>query len=415
MSYPRRVVITGIGAITPIGLGVEGLWQGLRRRTSAVRCITRFDPTMFRSRMAGEVPDFVPTDHIEERRARRLDRYSQFTLAATRMALADAELDMARENPDRVGAMMGTALGGVANGERNYHAFLTEGPRAVDPALALTVFAGAASCNIAIEFGCTGPNSTNGMSCASGAIAIGDGFRAIVRGDADVMLAGGAEAPLAPLCFGAFAIIRAMSTRNEDPAHASRPLDAGRDGFVMSDGAAVLVLEERSRAVARGAPIYAEVCGYGLTNDAHHMTAPRPDGSQAARAMRGALAEAHVSPGEVGYINAHGSSTPLNDSTETSSIKQVFGDAAYRVPLSGTKGYYGHALGASGAIEAAICALAARRAWLPPTVNLETPDPACDLPQVTGAGRDLSPEVLLSNSFGFGGINAALVFRRADA
>ena len=415
MSDARRVVITGIGAITPIGLGVEGLWEGLRRRTSAVRCITRFDPTAFRSRIAGEVPDFVPTDHIEERRARRLDRYSQFTIAATRMALDDAELDLRREDPDRVGAMMGTALGGVAHGERNYHAFLTEGPRAVDPALALTVFAGAASCNIAIEFGCTGPNSTNGMSCASGAIAIGDGFRAIVRGDADVMLAGGAEAPLAPLCFGAFAIIRAMSTRNDDPAHASRPFDAGRDGFVMAEGAAVVVLEERGRALARGAPVYAEVCGYGLTNDAHHMTAPRPDGTQAARAMRNALAEAHVSPGEVGYINAHGSSTPLNDSTETGSIKQVFGEAAYRVPLSGTKGYYGHALGASGAIEAAICALAARRGWLPPTVNLETPDPACDLPSVTGEGRDLSPEVLLSNSFGFGGINAALVFRRADA
>jgi 3-oxoacyl-[acyl-carrier-protein] synthase II len=415
MSDPRRVVITGIGAITPIGLGVEGLWQGLRRRTSAVGCITRFDPTAFKSRIAGEVLDFVPSDHIEERRARRLDRYSQFTIAATRMALADAELDLAREDPDRVGAMMGTALGGVAHGERNYHAFLTEGPRAVDPALALTVFAGAASCNIAIEFGCTGPNSTNGMSCASGAIAIGDGFRAIVRGDADVMLAGGAEAPLAPLCFGAFAIIRAMSTRNEDPTHASRPFDAGRDGFVMAEGAAVLVLEERSRALARGAPIYAEVCGYGLTNDAHHMTAPRPDGRQAARAMRGALAEAHVSPGEVGYINAHGSSTPLNDSTETGSIKQVFGDTAYRVPLSGTKGYYGHALGASGAIEAAICALAARRGWLPPTINLETPDPACDLPYVTGEGRDVSAEILLSNSFGFGGINAALVFRREDA
>ena len=255
MSDARRVVITGIGAITPIGLGVDGLWEGLRRRTSAVRCITRFDPTAFKSRIAGEVPDFVPTDHIEERRARRLDRYSQFTIAATRMALADARLDLARENPDRVGAMMGTALGGVAHGERNYHAFLTEGPRAVDPALALTVFAGAASCNIAIEFGCTGPNSTNGMSCASGAIAIGDGFRAIVRGDADIMLAGGAEAPLAPLCFGAFAIIRAMSTRNDDPAHASRPFDVGRDGFVMAEGAAVLVLEERSRALARGAPI----------------------------------------------------------------------------------------------------------------------------------------------------------------
>jgi 3-oxoacyl-[acyl-carrier-protein] synthase II len=415
MSSTRRVVITGIGAITPIGTGVDGLWEGLKRRTSAVRCITRFDPTVFKSRVAGEVPDFVASDHIEERRSRRLDRYSQFTIAATRMALADAHLEIGREDPDRVGAMMGTALGGVAHGERNYHAFLTEGPRAVDPALALTVFAGAASCNIAIEFGCTGPNSTNGMSCASGAIAIGDGFRAIVRGDADVMLAGGAEAPLAPLCFGAFAIIRAMSTRNDDSAHASRPFDAGRDGFVMAEGAAVLVLEERSRALARGAPIYAELCGYGLTNDAHHMTAPRPDGRQAARAMRNALAEAHVGPGEVGYINAHGSSTPLNDPTETSAIRQVFGEHADRVPLSGTKGYYGHALGASGAIEAAICALASRHAWLPPTVNLETPDPACDLPLVTGAGRDLAPEVLLSNSFGFGGINAALVFRRVDA
>jgi 3-oxoacyl-[acyl-carrier-protein] synthase II len=415
MSDARRVVITGIGAITPIGLGVDGLWQGLRRRTSAVRCITRFDPTAFKSRIAGEVPDFVPTDHIEERRSRRLDRYSQFAIAATRMALADAELDLAREDPDRAGAMMGTALGGVAHGERNYHAFLTEGPRAVDPALALTVFAGAASCNIAIEFGCTGPNSTNGMSCASGAIAIGDAFRSIVRGDADIMLAGGAEAPLAPLCFGAFAIIRAMSTRNDDPAHASRPFDAGRDGFVMAEGAAVLVLEERGRALARGAPVYAEICGFGLTNDAHHMTAPRPDGAQAARAIRNALAEAHVQPGEVGYINAHGSSTPLNDPTESSAIRQVFGEHAERLPLSGTKGYYGHALGASGAIEAAICALAVRHAWLPPTVNLETPDPACDLSLVTGEGRDLAPEVLLSNSFGFGGINAALVFRRGDA
>jgi 3-oxoacyl-[acyl-carrier-protein] synthase II len=415
MESARRVVITGIGAVTPIGLGVEGLWAGLRRRRSAIRSITRFDPSVFKSRIAGEVDDFHPTDHIEERRARRLDRYSQFAIAATRMALADAGLDLAREDPDRIGAMMGTALGGVAHGEKNYHAFLTEGPRAVDPALALTVFAGAASCNIAIEFGCTGPNSTNGMSCASGAIAIGDGFRAITRGDADVMIAGGAEAPLAPLCFGAFAIIRAMSTRNDDPAHASRPFDAGRDGFVMAEAAAVLVLEERGRALARGAPVYAELCGFGLTNDAHHMTAPRPDGRQAARAMRNALAEAHVTPGEVGYINAHGSSTPLNDPTETSSIKQVFGELAYRVPLSGTKGYYGHALGASGAIEAAICALAARRGWLPPTVNLETADPACDLPQVTGEGRDHSPEVLLSNSFGFGGINAALVFRRADA
>ena len=411
----RRVVITGIGAITPIGTGTDQVWDGLREARSAVQCVTRFDPTPFKSRIAAQVNDFVATDHMEERRARRLDRFGRFSVAATRLALVDAGIDLAREDRDTIGAMMGTALGGVAFAEQQYPEFLRGGPRAVDPSLALMVFAGAASCNVAIEFGLSGPNSTNGMSCASGAIAIGDGFRAIVRGDADVMLAGGAEAPLAPLCFGAFAIIRAMSTRNDDPAHASRPFDAGRDGFVMAEGAAVLVLEERSRALARGAPVYAEICGYGLTNDAHHMTAPRPDGSQAARAMRNALAEARVAPHEVGYINAHGSSTPLNDPTETSSIKQVFGDSAYRVPLSGTKGYYGHALGASGAIEAAICALAARRRWLPPTVNLETPDPACDLPLVVGEGRDLAPDILLSNSFGFGGINAALVFRRADA
>jgi 3-oxoacyl-[acyl-carrier-protein] synthase II len=383
----RRVVITGIGAITPIGLGVEGLWQGLLERRSAVRCITRFDPSMFKSRIAGEVSDFSPGDHLEERKARRLDRFSQFSVAATRMALANAELNLRQEDPDRIGATMGTALGGVAHGEAQYRNFLLEGPRAVDPALALTVFAGAASCNIAIEFGFTGPNSTNGMSCASGAIAIGEGFRAIARGEADIMVSGGSEAPLAPLCFGAFA---------------------------MAEGAAVLVLEERGRALARGAPIYAEVCGFGLTNDAHHMTAPRPDGSQAARAMRNALAEAGVAPHEIGYINAHGSSTPLNDPTETSSIKQVFGDHAYDVAFSGTKGYYGHALGASGAIEAAICALASRRHWVPPTVNLDSPDPACDLRHVPDRGLQLEPDYLLSNSFGFGGINAALLFRRAE-
>ena len=413
MTEPRRVVVTGVGAITPIGTGVEALWDGLLRRTSAVGCITRFDPSPFRSRMAGQVNDFFATDHVEERKARRLDRFSQFSIAATRLALSDAALDTAREDGDRIGAMMGTALGGVARGEAEYRNFVEGGIRAVDPSLALSVFAGAGSCNIAIEFGFTGPNSTNGMSCASGTIAIGDAYRAIRRGDADVMVAGGSEAPLAPLCYGAFAIIRAMSTRNDDPAHASRPFDRDRDGFVMAEGAAVLVLEERGRALARGAPIYAEICGYGLTNDAHHMTAPRPDGTKAALAMRKALAEESVQPWEVGYINAHGSSTPLNDPTETSSIRQVFGDHPDRLAISGTKGYYGHALGASGAIEAAICALASRRGWLPPTVNLEEADPACDLPYLTGDGRDAEPDYLLSNSFGFGGINASLLFRRA--
>jgi 3-oxoacyl-[acyl-carrier-protein] synthase II len=413
MPESRRVVVTGIGAITPIGIGAGQLWMGLREGRSAVQCVTRFDPTPFKSRIAAQVNDFVPTDHLDERRARRLDRFGQFSVAATRLALADAGVDLAREDRDTIGAMMGTALGGVAFAEAQYPAFLQGGPKAVDPTLALMVFAGAASCNVAIEFGLTGPNSTNGMSCASGTIAVGEAFRAIMRGDADTMVAGGIEAPLAPLCFGAFAIIRAMSTRNDDPARASRPFDQGRDGFVMGEGAAVLVLEERGRAVARGAPIYAEVCGYGLTNDAYHMTAPRPDGRQAARAMRLALRDAHLAPGEIGYINAHGSSTPLNDPTETASIKQVFGDHAYRLVLSATKGYYGHALGASGAIEAAICSLSLRNGWLPPTVNLETPDPACDLGYIRGDGCEAQPEFVLSNSFGFGGINASLVFRKA--
>jgi 3-oxoacyl-[acyl-carrier-protein] synthase II len=251
------------------------------------------------------------------------------------------------------------------------------------------------------------------MSCASGTIAVGEGFRAVRDGYADVMVAGGAEAPLAPLTFAAFSNIRAMSTRNQDPGTASRPFDVGRDGFVMGEGAAVVVLEERDRALARGAPVYGEVVGYGYTNDAYHMTAPRPDGAQAARAMGLALADGDVSPGEIEYVNAHGSSTPLNDSTETLAIKQVFGAHAYRLAVSGTKGYYGHALGASGAIETAICALSMARGWLPPTINLAHPDPACDLDCLPRDGRDARPGAMLSNSFGFGGINATLVLRRA--
>jgi 3-oxoacyl-[acyl-carrier-protein] synthase II len=409
----RRAVITGVGAVTPIGTGAEGLWAGLAARVSAVRTITRFDPTPFRSKIAAEIPDFRPHDHLDAKRAKRLDRFSQLAVTSARFALADAELDPRRENGDRVGAMMGSALGGVAFAEAQVERFRAEGPRGLDPALALAVFPGAASCNIAIEFGFTGPNSTNAMSCASGTIAVGDAFHTIRAGRADVMLAGGAEAPLAPMTYAAFSVIRAMSTRNDDPAHASRPFDEDRDGFVMGEGAAVLVLEERERALARGAKIYAELLGYGFTNDAYHMTAPRPDGRQAARAMELALADARVAPGEMGYINAHASSTLLNDATETTAIKRVFGDHAYRLSVSGTKGYYGHALGASGAIEVAICALALERRWLPPTLNLEHPDPACDLDCLPGDGRAAAPELVLTNSFGFGGINASLVLRRA--
>jgi len=412
LSSRRRVVITGIGAITPIGLTRGGLWTGLQEQHSAVRSVTRFDPSIFRSHNAAEVSDFVPRDHMEARRAKRLDRFGHFSVAAARMALDDAELDLAREDRERVGAMMGTALGGVGYAEDQLGVFLTQGLKAVDAALALAVFGGAASCNIAIEFGVQGPNSTNAMSCASGTIAIGEAFRQIRDGYADVMLAGGAEAPLAPLCFGSFSIIRAMSTRNDDPGGASRPFDRDRDGFVMGEGSAVLVMEEHERAVARGARIYAEVAGFGTSNDAYHMTAPLPDGAQAARSMRMALDDARVTPGEIGYVNAHGSSTPLNDPTETLAIKKVFGDRAYATPVSSTKGYYGHALGASGAIEAAICALTIVNEWLPPTLNLECADDACDLDYIPAAGRPARVEHVLSNSFGFGGINAALVLRR---
>jgi 3-oxoacyl-[acyl-carrier-protein] synthase II len=409
----RRVVITGLGAVTPIGTGVEGLWDGLRARKSAVRYLTRFDPSPFRSKIAAEIPDFRPRDFLEAKRAKRLDRFSQIAVTSARLALEDAGLRPEREDPDRVGAMMGSALGGVAFAEAQVGEFLREGVRGLDPTLALAVFPGAASCNIAIEFGFAGPNSTNAMSCASGTIAVGEAFHTIRDGRADAMLAGGAEAPLAPLTFAAFTVIRAMSTRNDDPASASRPFDENRDGFVMAEGAAVLVLEERDRAVARGARIYGEIVGYGCTNDAYHMTAPRPDASQAARAMTLALRDGGVAPAEVEYINAHGSSTLLNDSTETGAIKRVFGEHARHLLVSGTKGYYGHALGASGAIEAAICALALARRWLPPTINLRTPDPACDLNCLPGEGREAAPAAVVSNSFGFGGINASLVLRPA--
>jgi 3-oxoacyl-[acyl-carrier-protein] synthase II len=414
MTLRRRVAVTGIGVITPIGITHRGMWEGLRAQRSAVGPLTRFDPSIFRSHTAAEVKDFVPTDHLEQKRAKRLDRFGHFSVVSARLALEDAGIDLAAEDRERIGTMMGTALGGVGYAEEQLGNFLREGLRAVDPMLALAVFGGASSCNVAIELGLQGPNSTNAMSCASGTIAIGDGFRQVRDGYADVMLCGGAEAPLAPLCYGAFAIIRAMSTRNDDPSRASRPFDKDRDGFVMGEGASVLVLEEWGRATARGARLYAEVLGFGVTNDAHHMTAPRPDGSQAARSMRLALADAEVQPGEIQYVNAHGSSTPLNDPTETLAIKQVFGDHAYRMPVSGTKGYYGHALGASGAIEAAICSLALEREWLPPTVNLSEADASCDLDYIPGEGRPQRVEHLLSNSFGFGGINAALVMRRAD-
>jgi len=406
-------VVTGIGCVTPAGTGADGLWSGLQQQRSNVRTLTRFDAEPYRTRIAAEIPDFRPQDHLSRKAVKRFDRFSALGVTASRLAVEDAGLRLEAEDRDRMGVMMGSALGGIARAEDQFPIFMREGIRSVDPALALGVFGGAVSCNIAIEHGFTGPNSTNAMSCASGTIAVGDAMRAIRMGLADVMLAGGSEAPLAPLCFGAFAVIRAMSTRNDDPLTACRPFDAGRDGFVMGEGAAVLVLEERSRAEARGARIYGEVAGFGLTNDAHHMTAPKPSGREAARAIQLALDDAHTAPQDVGYVNAHGSSTPLNDPTETLAIKQVFGEHAYKLKVSGTKAYYGHSLGAVGAIEAAVCSLALWRRWLPPTVNLSQADPACDLNYLANQGAPADPEYIVSNSFGFGGINASLVFKRA--
>lgn len=406
----RRVAITGIGCITPIGTGAEGLWQGLQRRESAVKRIDRFDPSPFRTHIGAQVDDFAPEAFMDRQRARRLDRFGHFSVAAARMALEDGGLDPAGEDPDRVGVQIGSALAGIGYAEAQLGNFIKGGVRAVDPLLALAVFGGSASCNVSIEFGFTGPNSTNGMSCASGAMAIGEGWRLIRSGEADVVVAGGVEAPLAPLCFGAFAMIRAMSTRNDDPARASRPFDAQRDGFVMGEGAALLVLEEMDRARARGARIYAELRGYSTTTDGHHMTAPRPDGKQAARAMRQAMRLADVTPEQVDYVNAHGSSTPLNDSTESRVIRAVLGDHTPEVVVSGTKGYHAHSLGATGAIEAAISALVVQRGWIPPTLNLEEPGADCDLNLAHGAGETRTVRRAVSNSFGFGGINAALVF-----
>jgi len=410
----REVVVTGIGILTASGIGRKPFWEALQKDVSPVVPVSRFDASNFRTRIAVEIPDFEPADFMDRNQARRLDRFGHLTLAAARLAMDDAELETGRFEPHRAAVQMGSALGGIAHAELQMGRFLDTGLRGVDPRLALTVFCGASSCNVAIEFDLRGPNSTNAMSCASGTIAVGDGLRLIREGSADVVVAGGVEAPLAPLTFGAFSLIRAMSTRNEDPSRAYRPFDADRDGFIMGEGAGVLILEERTRAVDRGAHIYARVTGYGTTNDAFHMAAPRPDASQAARAISLALADAGVSPEEIDYVNAHASSTPLNDGTETQAIRSALGARAHQVPVTGTKPFYGHALGASGAIEAGICAMAIDTGWIPPTLNLERPGDDCDLDYVPGTGRRIPLRHVLSNSFGFGGINASLVLSRDD-
>jgi 3-oxoacyl-[acyl-carrier-protein] synthase II len=405
----HRVVITGIGAVTPIGQGAEDLWSGVCRQQSAVRVVSRFDPSPFRSRLAAEVEDFNPDEHLDQRHLRRLDRFSRFAVVAGLQAVADAALQFDEGLAELTGCYVGSALGGVAYGEVQHQAFLRMGASAVDPSVALSIFSGAASANIAIALGLRGPSLTNSNSCASGAIAIGEAFRLVRAGVTPVMLAGGSEAPLAPLTFGAFALIKSMSTWRGDPRDASRPFDAQRDGFVMGEGAAMLVLESLEHAEARKARTYAEVRGYGTTNDAYHMVAPMPDGQQAARAIRLALADACFEPQDVEYINAHASATRLGDRAEALAVSTALGEYANRVPISGTKGLYGHPLGASPAIETAISALAIARGFVPGTANLDQPDADNTLNVIDARGLNHRPRVVLKNAFGFGGVNAALV------
>jgi 3-oxoacyl-[acyl-carrier-protein] synthase II len=410
----RRAVITGIGPITCIGTGVENFWKAILAEKSGIHSIASFDPGVFHVRCAGEICDWNPEEFFSPHRLKRLDRYAQFAVVSAKLALEDSGMEYSRETPqDRVGVSFGTALGGVCKAEEQYIRYLKKGARGVQPTLAVQVFGGSAHSNIAIEFGFRGVGTTNSNSCASGTVSVGEALRYIRDGFADAVIAGGAEAPLTTITIGAFDIIKTMSRWAGDPALACRPFDALRDGFVMGEGGASLVIEELEHARARGAHIYAEVLGYSLNNDAFHMTTPLPTGESCIRAMREALVDAQLAPDQVDYINAHASSTQLNDSAETASIKQVFGEHARQIPVSGTKGYYAHPLGATGAIEAALCALALDRQWVPPTINYQNPDAACDLDVVPNHGRAAKLNYVMSNSFGFGGINACVVLGRA--
>lgn len=410
----HRVVVTGIGVVSPIGTGVEPFWRAILAGEIGVDAITRFDVATYPSRLAAEVRDFDPSDYMDRKRVRWTDRFAQFAVAAARSALADADLEFERGCSD-VGVYVGSALGGVAFADEQHDVFRQRGLGAVRPLLAISVFGGAATCNVALEFDLRGPTVANANSCAAAAVAIGDAFRAIRRGDIRAALAGGAEAPLSPLTYGAFAIIGAMSKRNDDPRHASRPFDRERDGFVMAEGAGILVLERYEDAIARGARIYGEIRGYGSSNDAHHMSAPRPDGASATHAMQTALREAQLLPSEIDVVNAHGSSTPLGDRVEAIAVRGVFGDDGGRhIAITASKGQHAHGLGTSAAWEAALSLLAIQRGVLPKVVGLQVNDPDCDLRFVRET-TDQPVKTVLSNTTGFGGLNAALAFVAVDA
>lgn len=410
----RRVVVTGLGLITPLGTGVEKTWKALCAGQSGIGRITKFDPTGYPCHIAGEVKDFDPATYIEKKEIKKMDTFIHFAVAASQMAVDDAGLKVTADNAERVGVYIGAGIGGLPAIEHYHKVLLEKGPDRVTPFFIPMVIINLASGQVAIRLGARGPNSCAVTACATGNHCIGDAFRIIQRGEADVMLAGGTEATITPLAVAGFGAAKALSRRNDEPARASRPFDRDRDGFVLGEGAGVLVLEERDTALRRGARIYAELAGYAMTSDAHHITAPPDDGEGAVRCMELALRDAGVPKERVGYINAHGTST-FADKIETLAVKRVFGERAYQIPVSSTKSMTGHLLGAAGGIEAVFSILAIHHSLVPPTINQDHPDPECDLDYVPWEARPASVGAALSNSFGFGGVNACLVFQRSDS
>jgi 3-oxoacyl-[acyl-carrier-protein] synthase II len=410
----RRVVVTGIGLVSPLGVGTEANWQALCAGRSGISRITRFDPAAFASQIAGEIKGFEPTRFVEKKDVKKMDIFIQYAIAASQFAIDDAGLRITPENATRVGVLIASGIGGFSTIEREHKAMLEGGPRRISPFFIPAAIINLAAGQVSIRFGAKGPNSATCTACSASAHAIGDAFEIIRRHDADVMIAGGSEAAITPMGVGGFAAMRALSTRNDEPERASRPFDKDRDGFIIGEGSGVVVLEELETARRRGARIYAELVGYGMSADAYHITAPSEDGDGAVRAMANALQSAALDPNRVDYINAHGTSTPYNDKLETMAIKRLFQDHARALAISSTKSMTGHLLGAAGGLEAGITALAVHHGRIPPTINLECPDPECDLDYVPGAARDASIDVALSNSFGFGGTNAALLFKRYE-
>jgi 3-oxoacyl-[acyl-carrier-protein] synthase II len=410
----RRVVVTGIGLVSPLGTGTDKTWQALLQGLSGIATLTRFDVSRYATRFGGEVKDFDPLAFVDRKEVRKMDLFIQFAMAAAELAVADSGLGPAELRNDRAGVYVGSGIGGLGSIEENHKVLLEKGPGRVSPFFLVQTIINEASGQISIRYGAKGPNCANATACSTGTHAVGDSFRIVARGDADVMIAGGAEAPLTPLSLAGFTAIKAVSERNDDPARASRPFDAHRDGFVMGEGAGVLLLEELGRALRRDARIYAEVVGYGMTSDAYHVAAPAPDGDGAVRVMARAIEDAGIGPEDVQYINAHGTSTPFNDRAETMAVKAVFGEAAGRLAVSSTKSMTGHLLGAAGGLEAGITALSLFHQIMPPTINYEFPDPECDLDYVPNVARKAGIVHAISNSFGFGGTNAALVFKRFE-